>query len=253
MLIRSTEVICFVAQDAMMEEHFFHCYKVIISFKGTYTATLNGTTLHHVSGHVLNSNVSHLCQAPGTSTLIYLIEIESRLGHAVRQLLREQPYLDLSMILATAEFTKLLAEGQRAVEEKNLSNFANQVILTLLPTLGHQPVPELDHRIYKTLHFIETHIQEPFALKEVAEQINLSVGRTRHLFEQEIGAPFSQFVLWKRVKSVVYAVLKDNMNLDEAVYQYGFFDRTHFGRNFKRMFGDKPSNFLKNNPNVQLI
>jgi len=80
--------------------------------------------------------------------------------------------------------------------------------------------------------------------------IHLSPERARHLFARETGVPFSQYVLWKRVRKVIALVVRDGSTLGEAALAAGFADQAHFNRIFKRMFGISPKTHLKNSRSV---
>ena len=252
MLKNYPEVICFVAHDTMVRESYFHCYKVVVRLSETYTTLLDGITLHNVVDDMPDSTVNHVCRQPGTTALVYMIDIESRVGQAIRARLGEQPYVDLTALLATPELLELLAGGVQAME-RHLPTFANDVLLALLPTLRLLPVPVLDNRVHQIIDFIETNIDRTLVLQKVAEAVNLSNERTRHLFKEQVGVPFTQFVLWKRIKAVVRAVLEEDVELVQAIHQYGFFDQSHFNRVFKRMFGTRATYFLKQNPYIRLV
>jgi len=90
-------------------------------------------------------------------------------------------------------------------------------------------------------------------LEKIAHHIYLSPERTRHLFLEQIEIPFSQYILWKRIKGVLSATIKGNQTFFEASLQYGFTDQSHFNRFFKRMFGISATMILKNSRFVQFI
>ena len=246
MTFNSLEVISFVAYDVIIDEHHFQCYKVIVSFDGIYTCTINGDTMPPALGYVLDRNVGYACNNQKTSLIVYLIEIESRVGRAVRELLDNKPYQDISALLAVPAFKQLLATGHQAFQDQALPAFVDSAIKRLFPNLPAQPLPYLDNRIPLIISYIDAHLDRTISLVEVANFINLSEGRTRFIINREFSTPFTQYVLWKRVKAVIGAVIQEHMNLGQAAYQFGFADQPHFNRVFKRMFGITPYRLLKN-------
>ncbi|SFE06757.1 helix-turn-helix domain-containing protein [Spirosoma endophyticum] len=251
--ISLTETICFVDHNSVIPERILHSYKLVICFNGSYSAVVNGEALSNVTGYLLGSNVPHSADARGASVLIYFIELEGRIGQAIRSMLGESKYIDLSSLLATDPFQPLLATGFPALQAGTIADFADEVILTLFPKLRSQPTPVLDRRVNLALSYIEANLHRTIMLKEIADLINLSPERTRHLFIEQVGAPFSEYVLWKRIKSVVCAVKRDKMDFGEAALRFGFADQSHFGRIFRRLFGCNASFLLKNLPDIQLI
>ncbi|GAB4040875.1 hypothetical protein GCM10028774_47040 [Spirosoma jeollabukense] len=236
-----------------MPERSSRSYKLVICFEGSYSAVVNGEALSKLTGYILGSNVKHAADATGASVLVFFIELESRIGWAIRSLLGDAKYLDLSPILAIDPFQQLLASGLPALQAGTIADFADEVVLTLFPTLRSQPMPVLDRRVFQALAYIDLNLHRTVMLKEIADLISLSPERTRHLFNEQVGAPFSEYILWKRIKSVVCAVKRDKMDLGDAALRFGFADHSHFGRVFRRLFGSHPSFLLKNLPNIQLI
>lgn len=103
------------------------------------------------------------------------------------------------------------------------------------------------------LDFIGANLHRPLVVSEVADLINLSPDRTRHFFKEQVGVPFSQYVLWKRMKGVIQAVVTRRLNMNRAAFEYGFANQSHFSRIFRHMFGAMPTLVLKNKPALPFV
>ena len=110
-----------------------------------------------------------------------------------------------------------------------------------------------DNRIELAIDWVEQHLHEKITLPDVAAQIHLSPERTRHLFVQEAGVSFTQFLMWKRIKSAIVCAVRDKSNLTEAALRAGFADQAHFCRLFKRTFGIAAGGLLQNSRSIQFI
>jgi len=121
----------------------------------------------------------------------------------------------------------------------------------LLP--GFYSHPPIDGRIREALTYINDRLDNPLVLDEVAGRVFLSAERFRHLFVQETGSPFSQYVLWKRIKQVIFQVLQHGLPMSTASIQNGFTDQAHFTRLFRRTFGVSAKQLLKNSRYVQFL
>ena len=127
------------------------------------------------------------------------------------------------------------------------------IFSTILPTPFQQSESLSDERVTKAVNFIETNLAESLNLEDIADLMFLSTERARHLFAQKTGSPFSQYILWKRIKQVIIASLQDNLSLTEAALNSGFADQSHFTRTFKKTFGMSPKTHLKNSRFVQFL
>jgi AraC-like DNA-binding protein len=97
-------------------------------------------------------------------------------------------------------------------------------------------VPPTDPRIAKLLTAIGTRHDEQLSLRDVAELVDLSPGRTRHLFVEQTGLPLRTYVLWMRLLRAL-EMFVGGASLTEAAHGAGFSDSAHLSRTFHRMFG----------------
>ncbi|SFD83792.1 helix-turn-helix domain-containing protein [Spirosoma endophyticum] len=250
----TNEVICFVAHDASMSEHFYHCLKLVVSFKGTYSCLLDGQKLTNVSGHILNRSTPHACEAVGASVLVYCIDPGSLLGRTILTFLGERAWVNISDQVVAEPLRQILDQGQQNLQGNITPGLAFDVMNALFPLFQRDDTLAIDERVTKIVNYVDEHLhKKTLSLVEMAELISLSPDRTRHLFDEEIGAPFRQYVLWKRIKLVIHSVVNEDLTLSKAAHHYGFADQSHFNRIFKRMFGSNPAYLLKKNIHTQFL
>jgi len=98
----------------------------------------------------------------------------------------------------------------------------------------------IDERVLKCIEYARNLSDESFTLKKAADIAELSKSRFYHLFKENTGISFRQFLLHcKLVKSLQSIHHQDD--LTEATFFGGFSDQPHFHRTFKKNFGIKPS------------
>lgn len=100
-----------------------------------------------------------------------------------------------------------------------------------------------DSRISKILNWINSEQKLTKSIKQIADSISLSESRLQHLFKKEVGIPIRRYMLWRKLKHVVYGVTK-GQSLTDAAHESGFSDSAHFSRTFRSMFGISPSSIF---------
>jgi AraC-like DNA-binding protein len=111
--------------------------------------------------------------------------------------------------------------------------------------------PGRDARIAQALTILKRDVLSPPAAADLAHSVGLSEGRLIHLFTQEMGLPIRRYVLWLRLRAVVFA-LAEGASMTEAAHAAGFADSAHMSRTFREMFGLPPSLFLKTSSTIKL-
>lgn len=247
-------VISFVAHNAArVEVHRHHCFQIVAAIKGDFGCTIGGNSYSRRKGFIVNQNITHSCQAENASVIVYFIDAESYHGWQLKELLAGEKFLDIEQFFSESELNRFCAEGNQDLPKAKLKNLADEVFHCVLPENVSLNENLTDERIVKTLDFIDANLSESIRLEQIADLIFLSPERTRHLFAQQTGSPFSQYVLWKRIKQVIISVLQNEQTLTEAALEFGFADQAHFCRIFKRMFGMSPKTHLKNSRFVQFL
>ena len=177
------------------------------------------------------------------------------MGKQLKRILNNEVFINLETILTEKDFENLKTDFSKGnlttVDIKILSdNLLSNIFKSYI-----QPVTtdNTDNRVLKSIEFINQNLIENLTLEKVANHIYLSPERTRHLFLEQVEIPFSQYILWKRIKAVLTSVIQGKLNLNEASLEYGFTDQSHFNRFFKRMFGISATIILKNSRFVQFI
>ena len=253
--IDTTNVMCFYTDISVVDVHYHCCYQIVVSTKSTYDSHIEGMDYKNLKGFIIDKYTRHSCTAPEGSFLVYYIESKSFLGKQLKRILENQIFIDIETILSVQQFEKLKADFSKDnLTTSYIKTLSDNLLSDIFSsTLSPFNLEKTDQRVAKALDFINENIGENLTLEKVAEHIYLSPERTRHLFLEKAEIPFSQYVLWKRIKAVLRAVINGNQTLYDASMQYGFTDQSHFNRFFKRMFGISATMILKNSRFVQFI
>ena len=77
--------------------------------------------------------------------------------------------------------------------------------------------------------------------EQIAKSVNLSTSRLRHLFTLEAGMSPSHYVRLVRLRRARRLMLQTFLSVKEVMGESGFSDVSHFVRQYKRVYGETPS------------
>lgn len=238
----ANEILCLEVHNTCFSPSFFQGIKLIVSIRGTFDCVLNGQRFCDVSGVLLNRNTDHAVSAPDASLLIYYIDYHSPLSATLHHQLATQNWVDISGQLNALSIAPPDSVCSPEGPDQDASNFATHVLTMLFPGLGQFEM--LQDRALKLIRFVNEHVHQSLSLTAVADLLSLSVERARHVFEEQMAMPFTQYVLWMRLRSVIQKSLQEQQPLFRTALEYGFADQSHFNRMFKRTFGTQPRHLL---------
>lgn len=117
----------------------------------------------------------------------------------------------------------------------------------ILGLSGISPYAPSDARVLQAIEHMRSRPDETLTLEDVAEAVNLSPSRFRHLFVEETGMPLRTYQLWRRFLRV-WEFLMQGETLAGAAHAAGFSDSAHLSRTCKTMFGLAPSAMQMSGP-----
>lgn len=238
----ANEILCLEVHNTCFSPSFFQGIKLIVSIRGTFDCVLNGQRLRGVSGVLLNQNIDHSVSAPDASLLIYYIDSNSPLSAMLHHQLANQDWVDITGRINALSVAPPCSACSPEGPNQDASEFATYVLTTLFPGLENREM--IQDRALKLIRFVNEHVHQPLSLTDVADLLSLSVERARHVFEEQMAMPFTQYVLWMRLRSVIQKSLQQQQPLSRTALEYGFTDQSHFSRMFKRTFGTQPRHLL---------
>jgi AraC-like DNA-binding protein len=109
-----------------------------------------------------------------------------------------------------------------------------------------------DPRIEHVLDRLKREVLSPPAAADLARHAGLSEGRLLHLFSEEVGVPLRRYILWLRLRQVVYGWALSR-SLTRAAHAAGFADSAHLSRTFRSMYGIRPSDVFRSDGRVALV
>jgi AraC-like DNA-binding protein len=104
----------------------------------------------------------------------------------------------------------------------------------------------MDHRINIVIsHMKHDPDNSQDSLKELAASFNLSPSRLAHLFKAETGTPFTHYLRNRRMLRAKQLLEGTFLSIKEIASQVGVHDESHFVRDFKKLYGVRPTQWRK--------
>jgi AraC-like DNA-binding protein len=86
-------------------------------------------------------------------------------------------------------------------------------------------------------------IRREVSLAELAQSLNLSVSRFRHLFKKATGTSPSRFLKARRMQKAKELLETTFLNIKQVMLKVGIRHRSHFVSDFKKAYGLSPSQY----------
>lgn len=109
---------------------------------------------------------------------------------------------------------------------------------------GVAPGRRLDPRVTTVVDAIRTSDTLRMSLDDAAEIACLSPTRFAHVFKEQIGLPFSRYMLWRKLTRAMVAVSSER-TIAAAAHAADFADAAHLTRTFYQMVGMAPSVLMR--------
>jgi AraC-like DNA-binding protein len=102
----------------------------------------------------------------------------------------------------------------------------------------------LDSRVTTVLDRIRASDDLRISLEQAAEMAFLSPSRFAHLFKDQVGLPFSRYLLWRKLTRAMVAICSER-TIAAAAHAADFADAAHLTRTFYQMVGMAPSALMR--------
>lgn len=103
----------------------------------------------------------------------------------------------------------------------------------------------MDRRVELVIAQIEADVTREWETAQLAELVNLSSSRFRHLFKEETGETLAQYLRARRLERAEFLLRTTFLSIKEIKKAAGLSAMAHFVQYFKQRYGATPSAYRK--------
>jgi len=104
-------------------------------------------------------------------------------------------------------------------------------------------ISSMDQRVETAILEMERQLHRELSLEEIAQSVNLSLSRFRHLFKMETGTTPAQYLKTLRMRRAKELVETTFLNMKQIMCRIGIRDKRHFAKDFERTYGLTPTQY----------
>jgi AraC-like DNA-binding protein len=236
----------FVGADMVNQPHRHFTASILLGVEGAIRVRIGAGEWVAVEGVMVAPNVEQQLDARGARIAILQIDPESDEFARIAHRFASEPSVPLPGTILSSLRRRFGAFADTSRDAFEIWSGAIDAL-----SEGILPRAPIDPRIRRALGIIKSDFLSPPPAAKLAASVGLSPGRLIHLFTEQMGLPIRRYVLWLRLRDVVFSLVSGS-SLTEAAHQAGFSDSPHLSRTFRGMFGFPPSAIAEGRGRVRL-
>jgi AraC-like DNA-binding protein len=242
------EGILFVGSDVANEPHRHFTASLLFALSGAFRVRFDRSPWRLTRGVLVAPNTLQQLDATGCRLVIMQIDPEtSAYAHVNGVFARRGAVWELPPEVGDRLRTGTAAALQRTdFRPGDLWDF----VLAEVNGLSREPL-RLDGRVGRVLELLKRDLSSRADVASLAAGVQLSPSRLVHLFNEQMGVSLRRYVLWLRLRKVVFCLAASH-SLTDASHEAGFADSAHLCRTFRSMFGLSLSSLFRSRA-VELV
>ena len=114
----------------------------------------------------------------------------------------------------------------------------DEQITSLTSRLGRR-----NPHLLNAVHFLESHLEEPFSIDDCAAQVGVSRRQIERLFRDKLGVTPLQYLSGLRLQHARALLAETDMSVLDVAIACGYGSSAHFSKSFRARFGVSPHRF----------
>ena len=221
--------------------HSHHAIQIVISLDEPFAICGHHEDWRQGRGLVVRPDAIHSFDCNGAYGAMLFVDPESSEGVWLQTLLTQ----DITIVpdaRLTASVSELRTFAEQPFAGMEVGALIRHCVHALSP--GPPPMRRLDPRVTKVLNSIQASDDLRVSLDTAAGMAFLSPSRFAHLFKEQVGLPFSRYMLWRKLTRAMLAVGSER-TIADAAQAADFADAAHLTRTFYQMVGMAPSVLMR--------
>jgi AraC family transcriptional regulator len=227
--------------QGVVPAHAHHAIQVVIAVDGSIAICGSDRAWHESRAIVVRPDAEHAFDFNGASGVMLFIDPESTEGAWVAASLRNDITFvsDARVDAVVAEVGTLAGDAH---DPGDIPALVRRIVRALAP--GFAPRRRLDTRVTAVLDAIRAADDLRMSLDHAAAIACLSSTRFAHLFKEQVGLPFSRYMLWRKLTRAMVAIASER-TIAAAAHAADFADAAHLTRTSYQMVGMAPSVLMR--------
>ena len=207
---------------------------------GASPSAARTTSWRRGGGIVVRADAEHPLDCNGALGVMVFVDPESREGAWLSASLRQ----DITTVPDTRliSMPQLRTFAEQPDETQDVAALVRGCVQSLRPGLA--PTRRFDSRVTTVLNAIRESDDLRMSLDKAADMACLSPTRFAHLFRDQVGLPFSRYMLWRKLTRAMVAIASER-TIAAAAHAADFADAAHLTRTFYQMVGMAPSALMR--------
>jgi AraC family transcriptional regulator len=221
--------------------HAHHAIQIVLALDGCVAIRGGDDSWHESRGIVVRADAEHSFDCNGALGAMIFVDPESREGAWLSASLRQ----DITMVpddRLGPGVPGLRSFAERPDETQDVAALVRNCVQRL--RRGLAPARRFDSRVTKVIETIRASDELRMSLDTASGIACLSPTRFAHLFKEQVGLPFSRYMLWRKLTRAMVAVASER-TIAAAAHAADFADAAHLTRTFYQMFGMAPSALMR--------
>ena len=224
-----------------MPSHAHHAIQIVIALDGCLAIRGKDDRWRESRGIVVRADAEHSFDCNGALGVMAFVDPESRegawLSASLRQDITSVPEARLDSIVP-----EVRAFAEHPDEIEDVAALVRKCVYGLRPGLA--PTRRFDSRVSSVLDAIRGSDDLRMSLDSAADMACLSPTRFAHLFKDQVGLPFTRYILWRKLTRAMVAIASER-TIAAAAHAADFADAAHLTRTFYQMVGMAPSALMR--------
>ncbi len=226
--------------QGVVPSHTHHAIQIVLALEGCVAICGTVDGWRESRGVVVRPDAEHSFDCNGALGVMVFVDPESSEGAWLSASLRQ----DITIVPDT-RLDSIVPELRTFAEQPDATDVAALIrscVHRLRPGLA--PTRRFDSRVSKVLDAIRASDDLRMSLDTAADLACLSPTRFAHLFKDQVGLPFSRYMLWRKLTRAMVAIASER-TIAAAAHAADFADAAHLTRTFYRMVGMAPSALMR--------